>query len=232
MRRALLTGVGREGQVGEIVAERLGADGFELFLVDRTAEGVEARAARLRQQGYQAVGKGCDLTDAEAVARLFRDFGLAEGLDAVVHMAGGFALSGNVADADLAVWNQQLAINLQTAFLVARQAIPALRQRRGSIVFFASESVVGGVKVARISAYAAAKSGLVSLSLSIAQEERRNGVRSNCVAPAAIRTASNSKTMGPDSEFVEREQVADVVSFLCSDRASAVTAQVLRLTPR
>src|ERR1051325_10886076 len=79
MRRALLTGVGREGQVGEVVADRLASDGFELFLVDRAADRVEARAASLRQRGYKAVGRGCDLTDADAVARLFRDLSLAEG---------------------------------------------------------------------------------------------------------------------------------------------------------
>ena len=80
-----------------------------------------------------------------------------------------------------------------------------------------------------MAAYAAAKSGVVALTRAIAAEERGNGVRANAVAPATIRTAANVSAMGADSRYVEREQVADAVVFLCSPRASAISGVVLPL---
>jgi 3-oxoacyl-[acyl-carrier protein] reductase len=80
-----------------------------------------------------------------------------------------------------------------------------------------------------MAAYAAAKAGVVTLMRAVAQEERDNGVRANAVAPAAIRTADNVRDMGADARYVEREDVASAVLFLCSPAARAVTGQVIRL---
>src|SRR4051812_28064536 len=120
MRTALLTGVGREGQVGEAVAGRLAADGYRVLLVDRTAEQVEARAAAITASGGSAHAFAADLSDPSAVERLFAEVKAAagDGLDAVVHLAGGFGVTGPVADTVLADWDKQLTINLRTAFLV------------------------------------------------------------------------------------------------------------------
>ena len=232
MRYALLTGVGRPGQVGEAVASRLAADGYSLFLVDRDAAAVEARAAEIRVNGGSAQSFAADLSSEDAVAQLFGKIGRSAGrLDAFVHLAGGFAVTGPLADTQVAEWEKQLTINLRTAFLAVRGAIPLLRASRGSAVFFSSESALGGAKLSRIAAYAVAKSGLLTLALAAAQEEAGSGVRVNVVAPAAIRTASNAVDM-PNARFVEREDVAATVAWLCSSEAMAVTGQVLRLTPR
>jgi NAD(P)-dependent dehydrogenase (short-subunit alcohol dehydrogenase family) len=233
MRYALLTGVGRPGQVGEAVARRLAAEGYSLVLVDRTPDAVEARAADIRAGGDQARGFGADLSSESAVAGVFEEVGrMTEGsLAAFVHMAGGFAVTGPVADTAVADWEKQLTINLRTAFLASRSAIPMLRRGRGAAVFFSSESALSGAKVARTAAYAVAKSGLLTLALALSQEEAAAGVRVNVVAPAAIRTASNTADM-PNARFVEREDVAETVAWLCSERAVAVTGQVLKLTPR
>jgi len=64
----------------------------------------------------------------------------------------------------------------------------------------------------------------------VAQEERANGVRANALAPASIRTASNIQAMGDDVRYVEREEVAAAVAFLCRDAASAVTGQLIALS--
>jgi NAD(P)-dependent dehydrogenase (short-subunit alcohol dehydrogenase family) len=231
---ALLTGVGREGQVGEAVAARLARDGFDLLLVDRTAANVQDRAASLRDSGRKATPLACDLSDADAVAGLFRNIRKEHGasLNALVHMAGGFAMTGPVAETEVAAWDHQLTINLRTAFLVARGAIPLLREGRGAMVFFSSESALTGAKVAQIGAYAVAKSGVVALTTAISQEERSSGIRANVVAPAAIRTTANVAAMANGSRFVEREDVAATVSYLCSDASVAINGQVLRLTAR
>ena len=233
MRFALLTGVGRPGQVGEAVAARMASDGYSLLLVDRGVEGVEARAAEIRTNGGRAQAFAADLSSESAVRDLFDrvDRACSGSLSAFVHMAGGFGVTGTVAETSLDDWERQLTINLRTAFLASRGAIPLLRNGKGSAVFFSSESVLPGARLARVSAYAVAKSGVLTLALALSQEEGGNGVRVNVLAPAAIRTATNSAEM-PDARFVEREDVASAVAWLCSEEANAVRGQVVRLTPR
>ena len=226
----VLTGVGGEGQVGEVVAKAFAEQGASLVLVDRTAEKVEARAAAIVALGHSARGYACDLTNADGVAALAQRVRAEHGerVQALVHMAGGFAMSGPVAESSIEVWDRQIAINLTTAYFATRAFLPLLRAGQGSIVLFASEAAL--VTGANRSAYAVAKSGVVTLMRSIANEERKNGVRANAVAPSSIRTAANVAAMGDKTHYIEREQVASAVVFLCSDAASAISGELLPLT--
>lgn len=226
----VLTGVGREGQVGEAIARAFAAEGARLVLIDRDRAQVEARAAALRAEGAQVTAHPCDLTDvaatstvADAVARE------AGAVHALVCLAGGFAPTGPVAESDLAAWQRQLTINLLTAVVTARAFLPLVRAGRGAIVCMASEAALPGGAVAGIAAYAAAKSGVVTLVRAIAEEEREHGVRANALAPGAIRTGDNVQAMGDATPLIAREAVADAILFLCSDAARAVTGQVIRL---
>jgi len=228
----LITGVGREGQVGEVVAGAFAQRGATVLVVDRLAEQAEARARALVGQAHRAHAYGCDLTNAgdvgELATRVRRDHG--DRLDALVNMAGGFASSGSVAEGDVEVWHRMLAINLTTAYLSTRAFLPLLRASgAGAIVFFASEAALPGSRVAGMAPYAAAKTGVVTLMQAVAQEERANAVRANALAPGSIRTAANVQAMGDDKRYVEREDVAAAVVWLCSDGARAVTGQVIRL---
>jgi len=121
-----------------------------------------------------------------------------------------------------------LTINLTTAYLVSRAFLPFLRAGRGSLVYFASESALPGAKIGATAAYAAAKSGVATLMRSVAQAESANGVRANAIAPSSIRTAANLESMGKDVRYVEREEVASVVVYLCSSASSAVTGRTYR----
>lgn len=228
----LLTGVGGDGQVGQAVARAFARTGASVVLVDRTAANVEARAAELTSDGHAAVGYACDLTDAVAVASLAKEVRERHGerIHGFVHMAGGFGMSGIVAESTDEVWNRQISINLTTAFVTARAFLPMVRAAHGALVFFASEVVLPGSTGARMSAYAVAKSGVVALMRAISAEERPNGVRANAIAPSSIRTASNVRDMGTGAKYVEREQVADVVLYLCSPQASAISGVVLPLS--
>jgi NAD(P)-dependent dehydrogenase (short-subunit alcohol dehydrogenase family) len=228
----LLTGVGREGQVGEVVARAFAERGATVLLVDRQADQAEARARALVDQGHRAGAYGCDLTNVDDVgelaARVRGDHG--DRLDALVNMAGGFASSGTVAEGSVDVWHRMLAINLTTAYLSTRAFLPLVRAGRGAIVYFASEAALPGSRIAGTAPYAAAKTGVVALMQAVAQEERASGVRSNALAPGAIRTAANIESMGADKRYVEREDVASAVAWLCSEDARAVTGQVIRLS--
>lgn len=230
-RSIVLTGVGQEGQVGEAVARAFAERGARVFLVDRQDAVAQARADALLASGLRAAAIAADLTDVAAVASLaerVRD-ATAGRVHGVVHLAGGFAMSGPVADSDPDAWSRQFAINATTAYLTARAFLPLLRATKGSLVLFASEAALPGARVAGMAAYASAKSMVVTLMQAVAQEEREHGVRANAVAPAAIRTAANLAAMGPDAELVSRESVADVVLWLCSDGARAVSGQVVRV---
>lgn len=230
-RVAVLTGIGKPGQSGEIIARVLAARGLQLAVVDRTPAGAISRAADLRATGVHAQGFGCDLTDDAQVAALARDITNALGprVDALINIAGGFSMTGPVANSTTSGWSRQFAINLTTAYLSTRAFLPALRAARGVIVYFASAAALPSARVANISAYAAAKSGVVALMRAVAEEERANGVRANAVAPTSIRTASNVQAMGDTGPYVEREDVAATVGWLCSDDAKSITGQVIRI---
>lgn len=228
----LLTGAGREGQVGEAVARTLAERGATLLLVDRQREQAQERAQALTRAGFSALPFGCDLADAAEVSelalRIHRDHG--GSLSALVHVAGGFALSGPLSESDVQVWQRMITINLTTAYLVTRAFLPLLRSGKGAIVYFTSEAVLPGGKVSGIAGYAAAKAGVVALMRAVAQEERPTGVRANALAPTSIRTAANLQSMGENVRYVEREEVAAAVAYLCSAEANAVTGQVIALS--
>lgn len=230
-RTVVITGVGREGQVGEAIAQAFAREGAALALVDLAADEVERRAQGIRATGGRAQAHAGDLTDAPSVERIAAAVARAHGggIDALVHVAGGFAMSGPVAESDVAVLQRQLAINLTTAYTASRYFLPLLRVRGGAVVYFASAAALPGESAPRMSAYAAAKSGVLALMRAVAAEEHGANVRANAVAPTAIRTRDNLASMGGDTRYVERETVAEVVLFLCSEAARNISGQVLRL---
>ena len=227
-RVVVITGVGREGQVGETLASTFCEAGARVAAVDRSRDDVVARAAALSEAGLDCRAFPCDLTDPAQTEALARDLQQEYGaIDALVHAAGGFAMSGPVADSDPAIWAKMFAINLTSAYLATRALLPLLRTRRGSIVYFGSTAVLDGGRSAEMSAYAAAKSGVLTLMRAVAQEEVEHGVRANAIAPVAVRTAANVSAMGSDARYVEREEVAAVTRFLCSADAARITCQVI-----
>lgn len=230
-RVAVITGIGAKGQAGEVIARVLAERGARILGVARSATEADARAADLQAAGHDARAFAADLSDLDQVAALARDVGAASDgrIDALVHVAGGFAMSGPVAESDPAVYHAQLAINLTTAYLVTRAMLPLVRAARGAIVYFTSAAALPGASTARRWAYAAAKSGVIALARAVAEEERDAGVRANAIAPTAIRTAANLAAMGERVRYVEREDVAATVAWLCSDDARAVSGQVIEL---
>ena len=227
----VITGVGRAGQVGEMLALRFAQSGATVGLIDRDADPLNERAADLKKAGHRVIASVTDLTDADSVAKAAAACtnGGKTPVDGLVAAAGGFGMSGPVAESDFAAWQRQLQISLYTAYFATRAFLPMLRSARGSIVYFASAAALPGAKTANMSGYAAAKAGVLALMQAVSQEERANGVRANALAPTSIRTAANVSAMGSDQAYVERESVADVVLWLCSKASRDVTGQVIRL---
>ncbi|MDQ3518799.1 MAG: SDR family NAD(P)-dependent oxidoreductase, partial [Gemmatimonadota bacterium] len=128
----ILTGVGREGQVGETVARAFALAGARIVAVDRDAVEVEARAEALRRAGADARAFACDLTDEVQVGKVGREIAELYGhrANSLVNMAGGFAMTGPVADSDPNAWRKQFDINLTTAYVATRAFLPLLRAAR------------------------------------------------------------------------------------------------------
>jgi NAD(P)-dependent dehydrogenase (short-subunit alcohol dehydrogenase family) len=228
----VVTGVGREGQVGEAVARAFAERGALLVLVGRKEAEVGARAAALVRARHRATAHACDLTDEAAVAALARQVGEMTGgrVDALVNVAGGFAPSGPVAESAFEGWEQQLATNLTTAYLATRAFLPALRAARGSVVFFGAAAALPGGPAAGIGAYLAAKCGVHALTRAVAEEERASGVRANALAPTAVRTASNLAAGGDaPPPALEPDALAEAAVFLCSEAARGVSGEIIRM---
>lgn len=231
----VITGVGRAGQVGEALALGFAQRGATLALLDLQLEQVEERAKTLRDAGYTVSAHAANLADADA-ARAAADDVVSTtrdrfdgGVHAVVCAAGGFGMTGPLDASDPGAWHKQFVINLDTAFGATRAFLPALRVAKGALVYFGSVAALPGGDPSGMSAYAAAKSGVLMLMNAVAHEERANGVRANAVAPTAVRTAANLDSMGDGKQYVERESVADVVAFLASPLARNVNGQVITL---
>ena len=226
----MVTGVGHRGQVGETVARAFAERGAFVHCLDRNAS-VHERVSELTALGLHAAGHEIDLTDFQATSDLARQIAAAHGgqVAAVAALAGGFAPSGLIAQSDQSVFARQVAINLTSAYATARAFAPAVRAARGAFVFVTSAAVLGGGKVAGISAYAMAKGALVQLVRALSQEESPHGVRANAIAPTVIRTSTNVASMGPGTRYVEREELAATIVALCGPDFARVTGQVLEL---
>lgn len=223
----VITGVGRPGQAGEVVAQVFAAAGAHVHLLDRDP-GIIERAADI---GPAATSFQVDLTDVDAVQQVAATVSAASGgrLAAVLNLAGGFAMSGPLPASDPVIWHKMVAINLTTAFVVTRAFLPLVRAGGGTVLFVGSQAALPGGKSAGMAAYAAAKSGVISLMRSVAQEELAHGVTVNAVAPSAIRTAANLESMGDRFRYVEREEFAAALLQLCAPSARRMTGQVIEL---
>ncbi len=226
----VITGVGREEQVGDAVAHAFAAEGGSLALLDLNAQALSARATALRTAGARVSTYPCDLTDVTQVTTIAAQVRAEyDRVDALVHVAGGFAVSGPIGDSDPAVFAKQIAINLTTAYVASRAFVPMLRDGTGSVVYFASATVLPGNPTSGLAGYLAAKSGVVGLMRAVADEGKARGVRANAIAPISIRTGDNLRAMGEQAHYIERHAVADVVLYLCSPAARAISGQVIGL---
>ena len=227
---ALVTGVGRVGQIGHAVARGIGRAGAKLLLADVNAVGLADRVKEFAAEGITAKVSAGDLTQPEA-ARAAAAAAQAQygGLDILVNVAGGFFSYGPFTAVKPEILDRELAVNFKTAFYMCQAAVPLLLARGGgSIVSFASIAVVRSLM--HMSAYSAAKSAVAGLTLALAREYRDADIRVNAVAPATVRTADNVAQMGDKQPLVELDEVVNTVAFLVSDEARAITGQIVPIT--
>ncbi|HXQ29026.1 MAG TPA: SDR family NAD(P)-dependent oxidoreductase [Gemmatimonadales bacterium] len=225
---ALVTGVGRVGQIGHAVALGLGKAGARLVLADLQAQSLNERQAELRALGYEVHVSAGDLTTPEAARRavaVATDWG---GLDVVINVAGGLVSYGPVLDLAPERFEREFAVNVKTAFYVCQAAIPALLLRgTGAIVNFASIAILRPQP--EMAAYTAAKAAVAGLTAALAREFAGR-LRVNAVAPAAARTGDNVAHMGKAQHLLSLDELVRVVLYLASDDAQGVSGQVVAVT--
>jgi len=238
-RVALVTGAGSPLGIGFATARALVSQGASV-LVAATTHRASERAAELAHDGFDAVGFVGDLTQpgvaAELVATATRRWGR---LDIVVNNAGmvsqgaGEDTNRSVDELTRAEWDDALARNLTTAFLVCAAAVPVLRSARYGRIVNVSSVTGPIVAMPQQAPYSAAKAGMIGLTRALALEVAEFGITVNAVAPGWIDTASatdverQSGTATPVGRAGTAAEVAAAIVFLAADSASYVTGTVL-----
>jgi len=244
-RHAVITGGGRG--IGAAVAQALAGKGARVTLLGRDAQRLQAQVAAL---GERARGDVADVTDAEAVTRAFEAAAAAFGpVDILVNNAGTVRTQP-FHRTDRTVWDDMLAVNLTGTYLCTQRALPGMLQRDfGRVVNIASTAGLKGY--AYVTAYCAAKHGVIGLTRALALEIARTNVTVNAVCPgytdtdivrdavgsiaaktgrSAAQALSAITAANPQQRLVRPEEVANAVLWLCLPGAEAVTGQAISVS--
>lgn len=235
-RVVIVTGAGAADGIGAAVARQLIAEGARVVL-GATSARVHDRASEL---GEAAIGVVGDLTQEGAADELVEAaMHRWDRLDILVNNAGmtsvtsGWDADAEVTELSLADWNDALARNLTTAFLMCRAAAPVMTERGyGRIVSVGSTTGTVNAMPSQ-STYTNAKAGLVGLSRALALEVVGRGVTVNVVAPGYVATGSQlpfeaaAAHAGPIGRSATPDEIASCVAFLAHESASFVTGAVL-----
>ena len=220
--------------IGRAIALLLAAEGASVVVSGRRSEPLQNVVSEIRRRGGTATFTRGDVSKADRVEMMVQgaiyNFG---GLDILVNNAGIFA-EGSVVETDEKKWDRVVGTNLKGAYLVSRQAVPAMKARGGgSIVNNASVHGLVGMKGG--AAYCASKGGLVQLTRAMALDHAADGIRVNAICPGLIDSPMTRDSDGGSmwlSEAIRSyplarpgtpEDVAKLVLFLVSAESAWVT---------
>lgn len=232
MKKVLITGA--SGGIGSSTAEAFAKEGYSLILnYNKNKLGAQSLAEKLKQAyRVDCLTYGCDITDSEAVKKMFDEIG---DIDVLVNNAGisQQKLFTDISDDD---WRKMTAVNLDGVFYCSREALRGMiRKKSGSIINISS--MWGEVGASCEVHYSAAKAAVIGLTKALAKEVGPSNIRVNCVAPGVIDTEMMSSFSDEDKvQLIEEtplmrlgtpEDTANAVLFLASEKASFITGQIL-----
>jgi NAD(P)-dependent dehydrogenase (short-subunit alcohol dehydrogenase family) len=222
---------GATGGVGHAVAQAFHQAGAQLALVSRSHDRLEDLAARVGLDDTNCILRDADLRDPAQAERVVAEVVSCFGrLDIVLNLIGSWE-AGKLATTTDERWHDVLGTNLHSVFYVMRAAAPHLHEG-GVILNVGGELPLEG-KGGQL-AYAVSKAGVLTLTQSAASELKPRGIRVNALLPKNVDTPLN-RTLRPDGDvslWVQPEQVAQVLLFLASPAAAAITGALIPLDGR
>jgi NAD(P)-dependent dehydrogenase (short-subunit alcohol dehydrogenase family) len=223
----VLVVTGADGALGQAVAATLGAYGAKLALITRA--GAAPRTLPAGARHYGGIDLALEPAARSAVEQIARDAGRIDGL---INVAGGFRWE-KLNEATIDSWDAMYKLNLRTAVVSCQAALPyLLRSASGRIV---NVGAMGAQKAsAGMGPYAASKAGVAQLTEALADELKDRGITVNAILPSTLDTPKNRAEM-PQADFkrwVTLSEAAEVIAFLVSDQASAVTGALIPVAGR
>ncbi|MBK1642745.1 3-oxoacyl-ACP reductase [Chromatium okenii] len=219
---------GATGNLGRVTAQVLAAQGARLALVGRNLPKLDDVRQSLTNPGNVAIFVA-DVRHPEAVTVMMNQvltrFGRVDGL---INLAGGFTMGAAVHNAPDADWDAMLDLNLRTTRNCIRAVVPhLLKAGGGRIVNIAARGAVTGA--AYMAPYAVSKAAVVTLTESVAAELNAHDITVNCLLPGTLDTPDNRAAMPQQNpaHWVALEALAEVIAFLVSDAARAITGAAI-----
>ena len=236
--RAVITGA--TGGIGGATAEALGRAGYEVIITGIDLEAGKKVIDKLESQGIKVHFYACDATNEEQVNETFAKIGEEFGsLDLLVNNVGGLGGRQRVSEMETGFMRKVMALNFDSVFFNTRAALPLLKKGKdASIVNFSTIAVTSGAGIGA-SIYAASQGAVQSYTRALAKDLAEFGIRANMVSPGTIDTAVHAATdralveSWKDSILMKRlgdpREVADVIVFLASEKASFITGEVIQI---
>lgn len=234
---AVVTGAG--AGIGRGIARRFAEAGASVAVSDRTIDGARAVADEIKSAGGSAIALACDVTSEDALTALVRDTNEAFGkITLLVNNAGG----GGPKPFDMPIgdftWQYQL--NVYSVFRLSQLCVPHMERAGGGAIVNIS-SMSGENKNVRMTAYGSSKAAVNHLTRNMAFDLGPKGIRVNCIAPGAIKTAALATVLNPDVEKAmlkhtplgrlgEADDIANAALYLCAPASSWVSGQVLTVS--
>src|ERR1043165_6958850 len=231
---AIITGAGTG--IGEAIAHKFAEEGAKVVVCGLPNDPIEDVAKAIREKKGEVIAFGGDISEEHA-AKECVDVAIKKfkRLDVLVNNAGVFLDNAMTQDYPIEDFDETIRMNIRSAFMMTRFALPYLQKSRGNIISAGSES--GMIGLANNTPYGGTKGWMHAFMRGVAVEQAQNGVRANCVCPGPIDTAWTHKETGPMDRKMEislvqavplarrgtPEEVANVYAFLASDEASYVT---------
>ncbi len=220
---------GATGNLGQAATRVLFGSGARLALTDRSVEEKFGEVFPDLAGSERVLAQAADLTDPGSVAGMVSAVAARFGrIDGLVNIAGGFRAGNPVHELDLETWDYLLNLNARSVLLACRAVIPHLIAAGGGrIVNVGAKAALSGG--ANMAAYSASKAAVLRLTESMAAELKGHNITVNAVLPGTIDTPQNREEMprADTSKWVAPDALADVIAFLCSKQARAVTGALI-----